>query len=338
MPQPLVWDTADTRDGGVRPEPTPSRNSKKRPSASGGRGEDEEGEVEERPAGKKPKKKDMTDKGETKAKSKATEAKSKAKGKPRNGKGSRSGPVNRRSGGTSDAEVEKLSDAMKRDAEPRLSKAQMKKLQDLVDENSEGSGSDGDEDGEGQQSDPEGEDADVGEFDDSKWGLDAREKEVAVEYLAAPERYASIRTKLGEYCITMSQVLFRGRATAEQIRNFWNNNAFKKYKAIRAQLTHTGGGDPDAARIDSDKSKSHERPGKRSDVTFTPTRVFSAAVLLSFYESKMYDTIDAVAWSDSAVERTSRYNSSDPVSHANKQGKKSDGAVGGDTESGHTRS
>ena len=88
--------------------------------------------------------------------------------------------------------------------------------------------------------------------------------------------------------------MFKGRVTAEQIRNFWNNNAFKKYKAIRGQLSHTGGGDPDAARLDDGDTTGSERPAKRTDVTFKRVGTLSPAVLLVFYQSRMFDLIDAV--------------------------------------------
>ena len=41
----------------------------------------------------------------------------------------------------------------------------------------------------------------MGEFDESKTGLNQHEKELAVEYLADPKRYETLRTKLGEHCI-----------------------------------------------------------------------------------------------------------------------------------------
>ena len=88
--------------------------------------------------------------------------------------------------------------------------------------------------------------------------------------------------------------MFKDKVQAGQIRNYWNNNAFAKYKAIRAQISHTGGGDPDAARSESPTQSGFERPRKATDVTFTATRKFSSEILLAFYESKLYDLIDAV--------------------------------------------
>ncbi|RPD54684.1 hypothetical protein L226DRAFT_523681 [Lentinus tigrinus ALCF2SS1-7] len=216
-----------------------------------------------------------------------------------------------------------------------LSKAQMKKLEDVIKLSSEseselaGSGADG----EGEGEDCPGE-VESWEFDEVKWGLDQHEKELAVEYLVKSDCYKSLRTKLVQHCITvrifnsqtyalkwhvlmdsgqMSQSIFKSHVSAEQIRNFWNNNAFKKYKAVQAQLPHTGGGDPDATWIEEGSEVSKQRPLKRTDVMFTLTRQFSAPVLLAFYQSKMFDLIDAV---DSAVERNCKYNSADPVSHS----------------------
>ncbi|RDX43334.1 hypothetical protein OH76DRAFT_1487919 [Lentinus brumalis] len=327
--QVLVWDSTVKGRGDREVQETPCRNGRKRPVGSRDSESEEVGEVEELAAGKKAKKTAPKAKAEMKEKGKGKKAQ---ETKPRAGKGSRSGPANRRAGGASDDEVQKLSGAIKRDAEPRLSKAQLKKLQLVMEEDSE---AEDDADGQGEGDSEVGSEVDAGEFDESRWGLGPDEKVMAVEYLADPARYASIRTKLGEYCITMAQVLFKGRGvTAEQIRNFWSNNAFKKYKEIRSQLSHTGGGDPDAARMDGDQSTSDLRPEKKSDVTFTRTRAFSASVLLAFYQSKMYDLIDAVAWSDSAVERMRKYNSSDPVSQTKKQRKGDGSSAGGDAESG----
>ena len=75
-----------------------------------------------------------------------------------------------------------------------------------------------------------------------------------------------------------------------------HHNAFKKYKAIRTQLSHTGGGDPDAARSGTEDGTetTDAHPAKKADVTFTATRSFSSAVLLAFYKTKMFDRIDAV--------------------------------------------
>ena len=95
----------------------------------------------------------------------------------------------------------------------------------------------------------------------------------------------------------MSQVLFHDRVSASQIARYWNNNAFKKYKAIRAQLPHTGGGDPDAARQDADEPAATSATSARqraSDVTFTTVGKLSADSLLAFYNSALYPLIDAV--------------------------------------------
>ncbi len=92
--------------------------------------------------------------------------------------------------------------------------------------------------------------------------------------------------------IEISQSLFKLRVSADKIRGYWNSNAFKKYKAVRKQLPHTGGGDPDAARNAGQPAM--VRPEKRSDVTFTAVKDFSAEVLLDFYESDIYDMIDRV--------------------------------------------
>ena len=95
--------------------------------------------------------------------------------------------------------------------------------------------------------------------------------------------------------VQIAQRLFKDRVQAGQIRNYWNNNAFAKYKAIRPQVSHTGGGDPDAARSQSPaQSGSGEHPQKTTDITFKATGKFSSEILHAFYESKLYDLIDAV--------------------------------------------
>ncbi len=90
----------------------------------------------------------------------------------------------------------------------------------------------------------------------------------------------------------ISQGLFKLWVSAEKICGYWNTNAFKKYKAVRKQLGHTGGGDPDAARNAGEPRT--VQPEKHSDVTFSAVKDFSAEVLLKFYESDIYDLIDRV--------------------------------------------
>ncbi|KAM5538425.1 hypothetical protein V8D89_008027 [Ganoderma adspersum] len=247
------------------------------------------------------------EKGKTKPKKrKRPTKKSEAKrggARSRKGVGSKSGELHRRTTGASDEEISTLSEAVKHGAEPRLSAAQLKaakqRMKAPVSEGEELEGEETDED----------EDEDGGPR-----GLTVDEKLQAVEWLTTPEHYKNLRTSLESYCITMSQVLFEDRVSASQIARYWNSNAFKKYKAIRAQLPHTGGGDPDAARQDTDEQAASGSAERRpSDVTFTTVGKLSADSLLAFYNSTLYRLIDAVAHSDSAVERARKINSSDPI-------------------------
>ncbi|EJF58574.1 hypothetical protein DICSQDRAFT_172776 [Dichomitus squalens LYAD-421 SS1] len=241
-----------------------------------------------------------------KKKTKKTPARGRKKGKgkgeggrakPKSGAGSKSGD-NRRDTGVSDDEIARLTDAVKHAAEPRLSQAQLK----AANQQREGKGR--------AELDAEGSD------DEGSQGLNDEEKLHAVEWLTTPERYAEIRTSLDRFCVLMAQSLFRERVSAAQIARYWNNNAFKKYKAIRAQLPHTGGGDPDAVHqggLDAAPPGSSQHQKQLSDVTFKAAGKFSSDTLLEFYNSKLYDLIDAVAHSDSAVQRVHIINSSDPV-------------------------
>ncbi|KAL7281623.1 hypothetical protein ACG7TL_004940 [Trametes sanguinea] len=187
------------------------------------------------------------------------------------GKGSKSGQLHRRESGISDDEIEKLSDSLKDGARPQ--RAQVIEIK-------------------GEKADK-----DMGKGR----GLTDEEKMLAVEYLTRPERYSNIKQSLQQYCVDS---LFKDRVHVQQIRNFWNHNAFDKYKAIRGQLPHTGGGDPDTEHIPMASGSSQQRQlTERADFTFTPTRDYSAKILSEFYNSRMYDLIDEVAWDDSSVER-----------------------------------
>ncbi|KAM5542426.1 hypothetical protein V8D89_003885 [Ganoderma adspersum] len=237
---------------------------------------------------------------------KKTEAKRGGGRGTRKGLGSKSRNLHRHTAGASDDEISSLSEAVKHAAEPRLSAAQLQaakqKMKAPVSEGEQFEGEETDED----------EDEDGGPH-----GLTADEKLQAVEWLTTPEHYKSLRTSLETYCITkMSQVLFHDEVSASQIARYWNNNAFKKYKAICTQLPHTGGGDLDAARQDSDEPATTTSTSARqrsSDVTFTTVGKLLADSLLVFYNSALYPLIDAVAHSDSAVERARKINSSDPI-------------------------
>ena len=86
---------------------------------------------------------------------------------------------------------------------------------------------------------------------------------------------------------------------ATQVRNYWFNQAWEKYKAVRERQEHTGGGDGDADRsldLDADDSDADgddlavdgSKPKRTKKVQFSPQ------VLDNFENSRIFELIDAV--------------------------------------------
>lgn len=92
-----------------------------------------------------------------------------------------------------------------------------------------------------------------------------------------------------------AQTVLQGRVTAEQVKNYWENQAWLKYAACRGREDHTGGGDGDADRDAQKDAEGGEvkpvksgKPGAKRKVTF------SNKTLDQFENSEIYRLMDAV--------------------------------------------
>ncbi|KAJ3738098.1 hypothetical protein EV360DRAFT_90833, partial [Lentinula raphanica] len=138
------------------------------------------------------------------------------------GTGSKSGAVNRRDEGGSDAEIKMLSK-----------------------EESDAAG----------LKDPDEEiEAGRGVAEDDKVKL--------VEWLTEPERWSMLRLKQQQLFITAASDLFNGLYSATQLSNYWKLQAWEKYKAVRERQEHTGGGDGDADRMDEEQKGRVSKRGR----------------------------------------------------------------------------
>ncbi|KAH9947855.1 hypothetical protein B0H21DRAFT_708172 [Amylocystis lapponica] len=191
------------------------------------------------------------------------------------GKGAKSGRVNRRTGGTSNDEISKLSDAVKEEA------TSIK--------------------GQGTR------------------GLTPQEKLLVVQYITEEKRWTDLRLKSGQYFRELAQTILHGRVTPLQVQNYWNNQAYDKYKACRENLVeHTGGGDGDDSDAgDSELDEYGERTRKRKreiSQNLKGRSGYSHLVLEEFLNSGLYDLIDRVAQKDNSVVRDREFNSAADVS------------------------
>ncbi|KAF8982654.1 hypothetical protein BDQ17DRAFT_1549157 [Cyathus striatus] len=98
-----------------------------------------------------------------------------------------------------------------------------------------------------------------------------------------------------------------GAVSVEVIRNYWINNAWAKYKAVKEREKHTGGGDGDDA-TQSAVAISAGNKRKKTEAGF------SAQVLEEFQNSDIFKIIDAVAYADVDVVREEDVNSRSNVS------------------------
>lgn len=126
----------------------------------------------------------------------------------------------------------------------------------------------------------------------------------------------------------------KGRGTAKQITNFWQT-CWDKYKAVRKQQEHTGGGDGDESRDDAGSGSDTDNEelsisGEKRKRAGKPKNEFSSTVLDKFEQSKIFDMIDKVyvpvsfyficysclcsAQNDESVLRHRDFNSSNAVS------------------------
>ena len=89
----------------------------------------------------------------------------------------------------------------------------------------------------------------------------------------------------------------KGRLDHAQIRNFWHNQAWPKYKAVWERQEHTGGGDGD----EEDDGDEVEGESLEDDIAldgtkrkYTSKKKMSKKVLDEFEASEIFKTIDAV--------------------------------------------
>ncbi|KAF8336086.1 hypothetical protein F5887DRAFT_920968 [Amanita rubescens] len=179
------------------------------------------------------------------------------------GAGSRSGAMNRRAGGGSDDEIAKLSPASREATQLKLSEVKE---------------------------------------DTSTYNLTEDDKLRIVEWLTDEKQWPEMRIKQAIFWVTLSQKILAppGRITPTQIRNYWSNQAWPKYKAVREMEEHTGGGDGDD---DDDEESPSDKYGG-----------FSKKVLEKFKNSVIYEMINKVARDDSTVIRHRDFNSRATIS------------------------
>ncbi|KZV84747.1 hypothetical protein EXIGLDRAFT_776222 [Exidia glandulosa HHB12029] len=224
----------------------------------------------------------------TEAKKKA-EVKAKGKGtKTKGGAGSKSGPLNRRSAGMSDEEIDMLDADEAEDA-------------DLADDDP-----------------PSG-----NEEETRRW--DAKDQVKAVEYATSDAVYPSLRVNGGKVhrdvlfflfvlprsdVFQIGQKVLNGRKTQAQVRNFftiaWSKYAAVKRRQLRRQK-HTGGGDGDADNPLAPTFEGSDNGGRGK---------FSDAVLDAFENGPLFPLIDRVAKNDANIVRKREWSSGASVSDA----------------------
>ncbi|PPQ98195.1 hypothetical protein CVT26_003241 [Gymnopilus dilepis] len=193
------------------------------------------------------------------------------------GAGSKSGVMSRRDGGDSDTEINKLDPGKREEAE--LKDVKPKK---------------------------EGDSEPVVR-------LTNEDKVKAVQWITNDVRWKDFRVKQAIYWIELSQKVFFLRYTSEQLKNYWNTNAWAKYKAVRELDEHTGGGDGDADRYEADEggesepeNPPEEGPKKRKKGRANAGNCkFSLDVLNKFRESEIYTLIDKAYSSRIFLSKTS---------------------------------
>ncbi|KAI0039148.1 hypothetical protein FA95DRAFT_1612804 [Auriscalpium vulgare] len=183
------------------------------------------------------------------------------KGRTNAGKGSKSGQGNRRDAGGSDDEILELTEAQMDAAALKVKEAK--------------------------KTEPK--------------GLSNTDKLKAVECITSPERWPTFRVNQHRVFIHIASVVLSKRVTPTQIRNYWWNQAWEKYKAVRIMSQHTGGGDGDADR--------QIREGKAK-----VRNMFSQKVLDAFEASRIYEAINKVAKDDASVVRHDDFSSARAVS------------------------
>ncbi|TFY54348.1 hypothetical protein EVJ58_g8921, partial [Rhodofomes roseus] len=233
---------------------------------------------------------------------------SKGARRAKHGLGSKSGEGNRRERGTSDDEIEELSQAQRDAAALKQPEVEAEEeAMDEVEDESDESDEDEDEDESDEDEDDEDEEEDGTEVADKgkkkrrrrPRGLSESQKRKATEYITSPEVWSKHRLGMKTIATHIASVILGHTVTPKQVINFWNT-AWDKYKACRTRAEHTGGGDGDADR-DDDAARGHNK------------RRFSKATLDKFERSDIYRRIDNVAHDDESVVRLHDINSGEPV-------------------------
>ncbi|KAF8159923.1 hypothetical protein B0H34DRAFT_797120 [Crassisporium funariophilum] len=206
------------------------------------------------------------------------------------GQGSKSGSQNRRGGGGSDDEIAKLGLKDRQAAELKMpGKSDEKKEVEAK----------------------------------APVGLSDEDKLTVVRWITQEERWKDWKLKQHGYWITLSNDVLKppGRISASQIKNYFTNQAWEKYKAVRERQAHTGGGDGDAKRVDAlsssndeDSDSDQEEPTETGKRKRKGREKFSQTVLDEFEKSEIFKLIDAVANKDITVIRPRDYNSHTPIS------------------------
>jgi hypothetical protein len=120
------------------------------------------------------------------------------------------------------------------------------------------------------------------------------------ELVANLDRYAA-----ANHSSKLSQKVFKGAINADQIKNYWNNQAIEKYKAVISMGKHTGGADDgDAARVDGQDpavvigvdEDAEDKDSKDARKRALPKSIgnFSIKVLEEFERSDIFAMIDKV--------------------------------------------
>ncbi|KAG2132031.1 hypothetical protein DEU56DRAFT_757386 [Suillus clintonianus] len=109
----------------------------------------------------------------------------------------------------------------------------------------------------------------------------------AVTYITSPEVWPTFKLTQTTTFTYIACVLLKGRVDHAQIRNFWHNQAWPKYKAVRERQEHTigGDGDEDGEGDELDNGMKRKRTSKKK---------VSKKVLDEFEASEIFRAIDAV--------------------------------------------
>ncbi|KAM5535811.1 hypothetical protein V8D89_010534 [Ganoderma adspersum] len=151
-------------------------------------------------------------------------------------------------------------------------------------------------------------------------GLMDEEKRTVVKYITDELRWPMWKVKQTTYFDELVKI-FNKRVTSTQIANFWNNQAWAKYKCCRDNLVkHTGGGDPDDPGLMSDSEAEPDLPNLPASVQgriFFKHKIegeFLHSTLRKFLHSDLYALIHKSAHADSSVKRKRARDSASVIS------------------------